>query len=456
MDLSNDLISSFVKITNDTGTKETEKTILYGIATKQGEDVYVTIDGSEIATPVETTVEVNNGERVVLTIKDHKAVITGNITSPAVNGPGVETRIEETASSIILEVEALEGTISTVEQTADKINWIVKSGTDSSSMTLTDDLYSLIASNITLEADRIDLHGYVTANNNFKIDTDGSITATNADITGVINATSGTFSGNIVTNEVMKAYGSVYVGTEIWGGFSSIDGEFVSNSPLTLKATTTLNIEAENIYLKPLSEVVCGTSDGYANLRAREILAHEFVYTDDIRSRTGTSVGISNLEVIPGDGYLEFTSGVGAVRVAEANKHLYLQTGTSQGDTSSEVRCTLYKNTSSYANLRAYNVCAQNAVYANGVNVSSDRERKRDIELYETDALHEICTTPVYTYHLDTDLDEEIKRIGIIMQEAPLDAVDISGKGVDLYQMVTMLWKAVQQQQEMIRELKGE
>ena len=44
MDLSNDLISSFVKITNDTGTKATEETILYGIATKQGEDVYVTID----------------------------------------------------------------------------------------------------------------------------------------------------------------------------------------------------------------------------------------------------------------------------------------------------------------------------------------------------------------------------------------------------------------------------
>ena len=55
MDLSNNLISSFVKITNDTETKATEETLLYGIATKQGEDVYVTIDGSEIATPVGTS-----------------------------------------------------------------------------------------------------------------------------------------------------------------------------------------------------------------------------------------------------------------------------------------------------------------------------------------------------------------------------------------------------------------
>lgn len=456
MDLSNDLISSFVKITNDTGTKETEKTILYGVATKQGEDVYVTIDGSEIATPVETTVEVNNGERVVLTIKDHKAVITGNITSPAVNGPGVKTRIEETTSSIVLQVEELEGSISTVEQTADKINWVVKSGTDSSSMTLTDELYSLVASNITLDADRIDLHGYVTANDNFKIDTDGSITATNADITGVVNATSGTFSGNIVTDKVMKAYGSVYVGTEIWGGFTSSGESYVSNAPLTLKATTTLNIEADSIFIKPLTEVVFGTDSAYSNIRAREVHAQEMVYTDNVYSRTGTQVVTSNLRIEPGDGYVEFGSGNGVIRVAEGDNHLYLQTGTSEGNTSSEVRCTLYKSGSSYANLRAYNLCAQNAVYAAGVNVSSDRDRKRDIELYSTDALHEVCTTPVYSYHLDTDKDEELKRIGIIMQEAPVDAIDISGKGVDLYQMVTMLWRAVQQQQEIINDLKGE
>ena len=279
----------------------------------------------------------------------------------------------------------------------------------------------------------------------FKVDSNGALTATNANITGTINATAGTFAGTITTNKIMKAYGAVYVGTEIWGGFTSTSGSYVSNSPLTLKATTTLNIEAGDIYLKPTTEVVCGTSSAYKNLRAREIYAQEIVYTDTLRGRTGSTIDSQNLNIENSNGFLQFNSGYGVIRVVDDNQHLYLQTGSTSGNTSSEVRCTLYQSSSAYANLRAHNVCAQNAVYAAGVNVSSDRDRKRDIELYETDALYEVCTTPVYTYHLDTDLDEEIKRIGIIMQEAPLDAIDLSGKGVDLYQMVTMLWKAVQQ-----------
>ena len=174
-----------------------------------------------------------------------------------------------------------------------------------------------------------------------------------------------------------------------------------------------------------------------------QIYAQGGIYTyQDIRGLDSTDKS-GGLTIVTGTGHV-------AVRTENSSHSVYLQSA------SGEVKCTRPKEPDSYINIRAYNLIANNAVYANGVNVSSDKERKRDIELYETDALHEICTTPVYTYHLDTDLDEEIKRIGIIMQEAPLDAVDISGKGVDLYQMVTMLWRAVQQQQEMIKELKGE
>ena len=204
-------------------------------------------------------------------------------------------------------------------------------------------------------------------------------------------------------------------------------------------------VKGSKVYLYPTSgEVVIGDTSSYDNLRARELYAQEIVYTDALRSRTSSVTGTQNLLVESGNGYVEFGSGYGVVRVAE-NNHLYLQCGSTSGSTSSEVRCTLYKSSSSYANLRAHNVCAQNAVYAAGVNVSSDRNRKRDIEKYEVDALQEVCSTPVYAYHLDVDKDEEMKRIGIIMQEAPVDAIDLTGKGIDLYQMVSMLWKAVQQ-----------
>lgn len=46
--------------------------------------------------------------------------------------------------------QEVETHISTVEQTANKIHWLVKSGTDSSNMTLTDKAYGLIAQNIDL------------------------------------------------------------------------------------------------------------------------------------------------------------------------------------------------------------------------------------------------------------------------------------------------------------------
>lgn len=82
MALSNDLISQFVKVTNDNSDSKKE-TIVYGTATEYDGSMYVKIDGSELLTPISTTADVKNGERVTVMIKNHNAIITGNISSPA-------------------------------------------------------------------------------------------------------------------------------------------------------------------------------------------------------------------------------------------------------------------------------------------------------------------------------------------------------------------------------------
>ena len=280
-----------------------------------------------------------------------------------------------------------------------------------------------------------------------------SKTITGSTITG------GTISGATITSEtLMKTYGGMYVGSEIWGGFKKdSNGNYSSAQTFTIRGSTALQIDGNPTRISSVTgEVKIGDASSYDNLRAREIYAQEIIYTNDLRTRDAAQLSLSNVSMRAANAFIEFSSGYGVIRVKDRN-HLYLQTkGNTGGDTSAEIRCTRYSDSSNYVNIRAYNVCAQNAVYANGVNVSSDINRKRDIELYSTDALQEVCSTPVYAYHLDTDKDEELKRIGIIMQEAPLDAIDLTGKGVDLYQMVTMLWRAVQQQQEIINELKGE
>lgn len=90
MGLSYDLISEFVKITNDKQEKPKEGTV-YATIVGSGDDKYVKIDGSNLLTPMDTTTDIEEGERVTVMIKDHKATVTGNITSPSVSSNTVNT-----------------------------------------------------------------------------------------------------------------------------------------------------------------------------------------------------------------------------------------------------------------------------------------------------------------------------------------------------------------------------
>ena len=89
MRLPKNLISEFVKITNDQ-QKEKAETTVYGRIVKNGDDVYVRLDGSDILTPVTTTTDTLAGERVTVLIKNHTATVTGNITSPAARTDDVQ------------------------------------------------------------------------------------------------------------------------------------------------------------------------------------------------------------------------------------------------------------------------------------------------------------------------------------------------------------------------------
>ena len=83
MALTNDLVSEFVKITNDSKKTTTKKEdIVYGTVKKvDGETFYIHIDGSpsDERTPASSTVEVSEKNRVIVMIKNHSAVITGNL-----------------------------------------------------------------------------------------------------------------------------------------------------------------------------------------------------------------------------------------------------------------------------------------------------------------------------------------------------------------------------------------
>lgn len=82
--LSDELISKFVKTVtiNDSNNTKKEETI-YGTTVKYDEKLYVQLDGSDLLTPVSSTTDVKAGERVIVLIKNHAAIVTGNLTSPS-------------------------------------------------------------------------------------------------------------------------------------------------------------------------------------------------------------------------------------------------------------------------------------------------------------------------------------------------------------------------------------
>lgn len=89
MGLSSDLISQFAKVTNDNIKRERETILTYGTTVKRGDILYVKIDGSDLLTPVTSTVNIRDGDRVTVTIKNHNATVTGNITSPSAGAEDV-------------------------------------------------------------------------------------------------------------------------------------------------------------------------------------------------------------------------------------------------------------------------------------------------------------------------------------------------------------------------------
>jgi hypothetical protein len=92
--------------------------------------------------------------------------------------------------------------------------------------------------------------------------------------------------------------------------------------------------------------------------------------------------------------------------------------------------------------------------YGSAFNVSSAGEFKDNIVDYQDSALEQIKKTKVRKYKLKEDDPTTPDRIGLIREEAPaqLHAEDDT---LDLYQMVSLLWKSVQELSAQVTLLQG-
>lgn len=89
MALSSDLISQLVQVTNDVKTDKPSN-VVYGTVVEYEGEKYVRIDGSERLTRANKVTDAEVNERVMVTIENHTATITGNISSPSARTDRVE------------------------------------------------------------------------------------------------------------------------------------------------------------------------------------------------------------------------------------------------------------------------------------------------------------------------------------------------------------------------------
>lgn len=155
MGLSNDLLSQFAKATNDNKTNKNNSSSGYGTVTVVDGKKFVQLDGSDLLTPVSTTADLKDGDRVIVTIKNHTAIVTGNLTSPSARS-GDLLELGDKVSKL----DADKVSTKTLEAEVARINALV-----AENATINGKLNANEADISTLKADNATIKDTLTANN---------------------------------------------------------------------------------------------------------------------------------------------------------------------------------------------------------------------------------------------------------------------------------------------------
>lgn len=152
MDLSKEIIQQFIDVT--TQDKEVQNGVtLYGTIKTQGSEKFVMLDGSDQLTPIKSTTFVSDGERVTVMIKNHQAIVTGNITSPAARQPDVD----DTVGDKISEYDVI--ITKTIEAQDAKIGDLVAQNVE-----ITGDLTAVNGTIEQLKSENVEITGKLDAN----------------------------------------------------------------------------------------------------------------------------------------------------------------------------------------------------------------------------------------------------------------------------------------------------
>jgi len=282
---------------------------------------------------------------------------------------------------------------SSITQTANEINLRVDEKLDEEDFTSANIMLKINndTSSATIQADKINLNGAVTANNNFKIKTDGSMEAVNGSFTG----------GNV--NLIDNGLGA-YEGKLKIQGNTFINGQYSSGIVIRKIGSPTNMTSPNSIFLTM-----------YENEPRFEMIGSNrsiFRITEDVMSGNFTN-----------------------------NVNFYVD------------------GTNANAGILGITMCYINGgVTTPQVIQTSKEEEKKNFEKLQN-GLDIINNTDIYKYNLKTEKDNDKKHIGFVIgknYKYREEITSANNDGVDTYSMISVAYKAIQEQQEQIEQLQKE
>ena len=235
MNLSSDLISQFVKTTNDNKKNVSSEATFFGTIVEYDGSYYAKLDGSEQLTPITTTADVVPGERVTVLLKNHSATVTGNITSPSARQSTVvalDGKVSEFGTVLADKVDTV-----TLRAEQARIDELYAENT-----TITGKLTAAEASIKTLETDNVTVNEKLTANS-ASIKT---LEADNVTIKDTLTAQNGVIENleadNVTINNTLTAQKASIETLEA-------DNATINNT-LTAHKASIETLEADNVTVK--------------------------------------------------------------------------------------------------------------------------------------------------------------------------------------------------------------
>ena len=271
MALSSDLISQFVKQTNDKPVEKKESKV-YATVVKSDGRTYAKFDGSDLLTPISTTADIEENERVIVTIKDHNATITGNLSSPAARSATVDeqgnkiiqldnniTQINNTINTQNSRIETIDSTVSTQNSKIETIRSEVETigsdiSTQNSKISTVESEIKTVKSDIstqsskikTIESD-IETMGSDISTHNSKISTiESDIRTQNSKIETIGSTVSTQGSAITAIQSDIEVYNSSFkIENDVITGIKGMDTEWITTEDLEADHAAIKNMDAK-------------------------------------------------------------------------------------------------------------------------------------------------------------------------------------------------------------------